>query len=48
MNVEEAFMNLTQDILRKHVAGASNDDTTKGVIVGDKSSTQSKMGGGCC
>lgn len=41
-------MNLTQDILRKHVAGASNDDTTKGVIVGDKSSGQSKMGGGCC
>jgi len=48
VNVEEAFMNLTQDILRKHVAGASNDDTTKGVIVGDKSSGQSKMSAGCC
>ena len=40
-------MTLTQDILRKHMAGASNEDTTKGVIVGDKNPSQ-KMGGGCC
>jgi len=41
-------MTLTQDILRKHMAGASNEETTKGVIVGDKNTSQSKMGGGCC
>lgn len=48
VNVEEAFMKLTQDILRKHMAGASNDDTTKGVIVGDKNNANSKTGGNCC
>ena len=41
-------MKLTQDILRKHMAGASNDDTTKGVIVGDKNNANSKTGGNCC
>lgn len=48
INVEDAFMTLTQDILRKHLAGATKEETTKGVIVGDKNPSQSKMPGGCC
>lgn len=48
INVEDAFMTLTQDILRKQLAGATKEETTKGVIVGDKNPSQSKMPGGCC
>lgn len=48
INVEDAFMTLTQDILRKQLAGATKEETTKGVIVGDKTPSQSKMPGGCC
>ncbi|NP_001296630.1 ras-related protein Rab-10-like [Hydra vulgaris] len=31
--VEEAFMRLTQDILRKHQAGATQDQATTGVVI---------------
>jgi len=44
--VEEAFMKLTQDILRKHQAGATQENTTTGVVI--EKDNQSKSKASCC
>ena len=46
ISVEEAFMQLTQDILRKHQAGAAQDQTTTGVVM--EKDTQKGKAGNCC
>lgn len=45
--VEDAFMQLTQDILRKHQAGASQENATSGVVI-EKNSQSKSRAGACC
>jgi Ras-related protein Rab-10 len=49
INVEAAFMKLTEDILRKHEAGAVNKDNAQGpVIIGSNPGGQKRQLPGCC
>jgi len=45
--VEDAFMQLTQDILRKHQAGASQENATSGVVI-EKDSHSKNRAAACC
>jgi len=47
INVEEAFMKLTEDILRKHEAGAVKEQTT-GVIIDSNQGGQRRTMPNCC
>jgi len=45
--VEEAFMQLTQDILRKHQAGNTQEQASTGVVI-EKDNSQKSRAAGCC
>ncbi|XP_057312892.1 ras-related protein Rab-10-like [Hydractinia symbiolongicarpus] len=45
--VEEAFMQLTQDILRKHQAGAAQSEASSGVVI-DKDNQNKGKTASCC
>lgn len=45
--MEEAFMQLTQDILRKHQAGNTQEQASTGVVI-EKDNSQKSRAAGCC